>query len=180
MHTVYSLHILTVFLLPVSVPCAPPSWRTIMPLLNTRHCYKAVKYGLYSSYVVNTLWKYDFAYVGVTIVQKQLTVEQLLWQHCTVWHSEDRASWYILIIKPRDALISHIYFWNRTLHVLGQVFCPKHVEFCSKNKFEKLVHLVGFIRRKLYCLLEKLDNLWLKSSYVLNMSIQLIQLKGVY
>ena len=25
--------------------------------------------------------------------------------------------------------------------------CPKHVEFYSKNKFEKLVHLVGFIIR---------------------------------
>jgi len=24
---------------------------------------------------------------------------------------------------------------------------PKHVEFYSKNKFEKLVHLVGFIIR---------------------------------
>jgi len=24
----------------------------------------------------------------------------------------------------------------------------KHVEFCSKNKFEKLVHLVGFIIRR--------------------------------
>ena len=23
--------------------------------------------------------------------------------------------------------------------------CPKHVEFYSKNKFEKLVHLVGFL-----------------------------------
>jgi len=29
----------------------------------------------------------------------------------------------------------------------GQRNCPKHVEFYSKNKFEKLVHLVGFIRR---------------------------------
>jgi len=27
----------------------------------------------------------------------------------------------------------------------GQKTCPKHVEFYSKNKFEKLVHLVGFI-----------------------------------
>ena len=26
-------------------------------------------------------------------------------------------------------------------------YCPKHVEFYSKNKFEKLVHLVGFIIR---------------------------------
>jgi len=31
----------------------------------------------------------------------------------------------------------------------GQKTCPKHVEFYSKNKFEKLVHLVGFIIRML-------------------------------
>jgi len=30
----------------------------------------------------------------------------------------------------------------------GQRNCPKHVEFHFKNKFEKLVHLVGFIIRK--------------------------------
>ena len=29
----------------------------------------------------------------------------------------------------------------------GQRSCPKHVDFYSKNKFEKLVHLVGFIIR---------------------------------
>jgi len=27
----------------------------------------------------------------------------------------------------------------------GRRNCPKHVEFYSENKFEKLVHLVGFI-----------------------------------
>jgi len=27
----------------------------------------------------------------------------------------------------------------------GQKDCPKHAKFYSKNKFEKLVHLVGFI-----------------------------------
>ena len=31
----------------------------------------------------------------------------------------------------------------------GQRNCPKHIEFHSKNKFEKLVHLVGFITRNL-------------------------------
>jgi len=31
----------------------------------------------------------------------------------------------------------------------GQRNCPKHVEFHSKHKFEKLVHLVGFITRNL-------------------------------
>jgi hypothetical protein len=30
----------------------------------------------------------------------------------------------------------------------GQRNCPKHVEDYSKNKSEKLVHLVGFIIRK--------------------------------
>ena len=29
----------------------------------------------------------------------------------------------------------------------GQRNCPKHVQIYSKNKFEKLVHLVGFIIR---------------------------------
>jgi hypothetical protein len=29
----------------------------------------------------------------------------------------------------------------------GQRICPKHVEFYSKNKFEKLAHLVVFITR---------------------------------
>jgi hypothetical protein len=29
----------------------------------------------------------------------------------------------------------------------GQKTCPKHVELYSKNKFEKLVHLIGFIIR---------------------------------
>ena len=29
----------------------------------------------------------------------------------------------------------------------GKKTCPKHVEFYSKNKFEKLVHLVSFTIR---------------------------------
>jgi hypothetical protein len=32
----------------------------------------------------------------------------------------------------------------------GQRNCPKHAEFHSKNKFEKLVHLIGFIIRNLW------------------------------
>ena len=35
----------------------------------------------------------------------------------------------------------------------GHRNCPKHVESYSKNKFEKLVHLVGFITRILYQLI---------------------------
>jgi len=29
----------------------------------------------------------------------------------------------------------------------GQGNCPKHVEFHSKNRFRKLVHLIGFVIR---------------------------------
>jgi len=32
----------------------------------------------------------------------------------------------------------------------GQRNCPKHAEFYSKNKFEELMHLVGFIIRIYY------------------------------
>ena len=46
------------------------------------------------------------------------------------------------------------YVWHKPLLCVqrkspddGQRNCPKHVEFYSKNKFEKLVHLVGFIIR---------------------------------
>ena len=70
--------------------------------------------------------------------------------------------------------MSQIYFWNKTVHVsdsssvqhqefftvhtamvcvqwkapdAGQKNSPKHVQFYSKNKFETLVHPVGFIIR---------------------------------
>ena len=35
--------------------------------------------------------------------------------------------------------------YSEKLLMMGQRNCPKRVEFYSKNKFEKLVHLVGFI-----------------------------------
>jgi len=45
----------------------------------------------------------------------------------------------------------------------GQRNCPKHVEFYSKNKLEKLVHLVGFIVRtdvSAFCNHKLLPCLW--------------------
>ena len=77
-----------------------------------------------------------------------------------------------LIIKPTRCTVPQIYSWNETefhpdpvsscqpacmtytIAVCavktpddGQRNCPKHVEFHSKNKFEKLVHPVGFVIR---------------------------------
>ena len=135
------------------------------------------------------------------------------WYTYTIWHSQDRASWYVLIITQREALISQIYFWMRTLHIsdsssvhhhefstvhtatgichTGYADCLRAGSGCSvlillascqqtcmayhccvysvgllmmdrdtvrnmsysKNKFEKLVHLVGCIIRVIYTML---------------------------
>jgi len=42
----------------------------------------------------------------------------------------------------------------------GQRNCPKHVEFCSQNKFEKLVPLVDFITRRPFLCLYLYSKKW--------------------
>jgi hypothetical protein len=41
--------------------------------------------------------------------------------------------------------IYHCCVYSEKLLLMDRGSLPKHVEFSSKNKFEKLVHLVGFI-----------------------------------
>ena len=68
----------------------------------------------------------------------------------TAWKQEqDVSSWSCLqaVSKPVWHIPLLCVQW-RTLDD-GQRNCPKHVEFHSKNKFEKLVHLVGFIIRNI-------------------------------
>ena len=43
--------------------------------------------------------------------------------------------------------IHHCCVYSKKSPDDGQRNCPKHVEFYSKNKFEKLVHPIGFIIR---------------------------------
>ena len=50
-----------------------------------------------------------------------------------LWHSEDRASWYILIIKTNE------------MHL------PEKCRILFQNKFEKWVHLVGFYYKNFAC-----------------------------
>jgi hypothetical protein len=45
--------------------------------------------------------------------------------------------------------IYHYCVYSDKIHDDGQRNCSKHVEFYSKNKFEKLVHLVGFFYKNL-------------------------------
>ena len=59
----------------------------------------------------------------------------------------------------------------------GQRNCPKHVEFHSKNKFEKLMHLVGFIiRNSTRCTVIWTSKLMV---YVSNSFISINKLPGV-
>jgi len=53
----------------------------------------------------------------------------------------------------------------------GQRNCPKHAEFHSKNKFEKLVHLVGFIVRKKHMY----TYLWGKTSHLWVLKKQMVK-----
>ena len=55
----------------------------------------------------------------------------------------------ILVLLANLYDINHCCVYSKKTTDDGQRNCPKHVEFHSKNKFEKLVHLVGFILRNL-------------------------------
>ena len=46
--------------------------------------------------------------------------------------------------------IYHCCVYSKKTPDDGQRNCPKHVEFYSKNKFEKLVHLVGFCYKNFF------------------------------
>ena len=52
--------------------------------------------------------------------------------------------WYM---SYRSADIYRCCVYNKKTPDDRQRNCPKHVDFYSKNKFEKFVHLVGFIIR---------------------------------
>jgi hypothetical protein len=84
-----------------------------------------------------------------------------------------------LLTASSQAVSRHV--WNISLPCVqwktsndGRRNCPKHVEFHSKNKFEKLVHLVGFIIRNLArCTATWMwiqDSMWWRA--FLNMALQ--------
>ena len=79
-------------------------------------------------------------------------------QHCWLLASKQSAKpiWHIpiavcTVLTPDD----------------GQRNCPKHVEFYSKNTFEKLLHLVSFIIRILFlgCILSSMHWHWCNMSF---------------
>ena len=63
-------------------------------------------------------------------------------------------------------------------------YCPKHVESYSKNKFEKLVLLVGFIIRMALCCESRMENIntplrWNTEILALSLAVQPQHLKGL-
>jgi len=81
--------------------------------------YNIVMHVYLSSRCTNTAWS-----LKIWCIMLQMSFNQA---RPTFPHSEDRASWYILIINQRLALISQIYFWNRTLCVSDR-FSVHHQE----------------------------------------------------
>ena len=79
--------------------------------------------------------------------QTMVCVIQVCWQHASRIRME-RSSILILLACCQQTCITYTIVcvqWKTPDD--GQRNCPKHVEFHSKNKLEKLVHLVGFIIR---------------------------------
>ena len=74
-------------------------------------------------------------YVPVFKIRLSYTVMSCVW-HCICDQSVSKLVWHVPLLCVQ---------WKTPDD--GQRNCPKHVGFYSKNKFEKLVHLVGFIIR---------------------------------
>jgi hypothetical protein len=88
---------------------------------------------------------YKFRIVPLSIISRFFTVHtamvfvmQVCWPLANriLLASGQQTLWHILLLCVQ---------WKTPVD--GQRNCPKHVEFYSKNKFKKLVHLVGFIIR---------------------------------
>ena len=79
-----------------------------------------------------------FRTVPLSIISFSLYTQQ--------WYMSYRPSWSCsqAVSKPVSHILLLCVQWKTDG---GQRNCPKHVEFYSKNKFEKLVQLVGFIIR---------------------------------
>jgi len=59
----------------------------------------------------------------------------------TLWHSEDRTSWYILIMKAKKTHYFSTLFWYRTLHVSDR-FTVHHQESSTACKAIGFCHTI--------------------------------------
>ena len=90
---------------------------------------------------------YMFRTVPMSIIRNFTLYKQqcVCWQLASKARTEPSWSCSQAVSKPVWHIALLCVQWKTSDE--GQRNCPKHVEFYSKNKFEKLVHLVGFIVR---------------------------------
>ena len=85
----------------------------------------------------------------MTYIIDVCTVKNSWWWINVINYYNKTKQWFADSLQAVSKLVWHIPLlcvqWKTPND--GQRNCPKHVEFHSKNKFEKLVHLVGFIIR---------------------------------
>ena len=74
--------------------------------------------------------------------------------------------------------IYHCCVYSEKLLIMGQRNCPKHVEFYSKNKFEELVHLVGFIIR-MHLITFQFLKYWLAAHRLMMFNFKLLPQRGL-
>jgi len=88
-----------------------------------------------------------FRTVPLSIISSSLYTQQ--WYECMSYRFADslRAGSGRFVLILQTCMTYTIAVCTKKTSDDGQRNCPKHVEFYFKNKFEKLVHLVGFIIR---------------------------------
>jgi hypothetical protein len=88
---------------------------------------------------------YMFRTVPLSIMRSFALYTQQWYMSCSLRAGWDVPSWSCsqAVSKPVWHIPLLCVQWKISYD--GQRNCPKHVEFHSKNKFEKVVHLVGFI-----------------------------------
>jgi len=91
---------------------------------------------------------YMFRTVPLSIIRSFTLYTQpwyMSYRFADSWRAVSKPVWHVPLLCLQ---------WKTPVN--GQRNCPKHVKFYSKNKFEKFVHLVGFIIRSyigifIYC-----------------------------
>jgi len=156
--------------------------------LYTQHLY--MSYSFADSLRAGSGWKlYMFRTVPLSIIRSFSLYTQHLYMSYSFADSLRAGSgWNAVPSWSCSQAVSKILWHIQMLCVQwkpsddGQRYCPKHVDFHSKNKSEKLMHLVGFIIRNLSrCtvtwrsnkICHNLSNFFENNIYVLVMSSKL-------
>jgi len=90
-------------------------------------------------------WKCKTRVSSTLLMEPADEVDILMTVHRDVWYSYNKT--FLIPLASSQHNLYDLYSVHCYTTDDGQRNCPKHVEFYCKNKFEKLVHLVGFIVR---------------------------------